>query len=91
MKTMRAAVSASAVLLTLMLSAALVWAQETSGQPAASQPDNTAVNQRDRKSTVPTADTQKQGSADRRITQQIRQSIRKDQSLSTYAHNVKII
>lgn len=91
MKNTKVARSASVILLALLLGSTLVWAQDTSGQPAPSQPDNTTVNRRDRKSTAPTADAQKQDSADRKITQQIRQSILKDKSLSTYAHNVKII
>lgn len=39
----------------------------------------------------PTADQQKENRSDRDITQQIRQSLMKDKSLSTYGHNVKII
>ena len=54
-------------------------------------PDNTKVNERDRSADEPTADQQKDNRSDRYITQQIRQSIMKDKSLSTYAHNVKII
>ena len=49
------------------------------------------VNERDRSNDEPTADQQKENRSDRDITQQIRQSIMKDKSLSTYAHNVKII
>jgi len=37
------------------------------------------------------ATQQKENRSDRDITQQIRQAIMKDKSLSTYAHNVKII
>jgi len=68
----------------------LTHAQEPSNQapPAA---DNTKTNERDRASNEPTADQQKENRSDRDITQQIRQSIMKDTSLSTYAHNVKII
>lgn len=54
-------------------------------------PDNTKVNERDRSKDEPTADQQKDNRSDRDITQQIRKSIMKDKSLSTYAHNVKII
>jgi len=54
-------------------------------------PDNTKVNQRDQNREEPTADQQKDDRSDRDITQQIRQAIMKDKSLSTYAHNVKII
>lgn len=39
----------------------------------------------------PTADQQKDNRSDREITQQIRRSLVKDKSLSTYGHNVKII
>ena len=49
------------------------------------------VNERDRSQNEPTADQQKDNRSDRDITQQIRQSIMKDKSLSTYAHNVKIV
>jgi osmotically-inducible protein OsmY len=49
------------------------------------------VNERDRSKGEATADQQKDSRSDRDITQQIRQSIMKDKSLSTYAHNVKII
>jgi hyperosmotically inducible periplasmic protein len=68
----------------------LMHAQEPNSQvpPAA---DNTKTNERDRSANEPTADQQKDNRSDRDITQQIRQSIVKDKSLSTYAHNVKII
>ena len=66
-------------------------AQEPAEQPAAPQADNTKVNQRDRNTNEPTAAQQKDNRSDRDITQQIRQSIVKDKSLSTYAHNVKVI
>jgi hyperosmotically inducible periplasmic protein len=55
------------------------------------QPDNTAVNKRDRDSSQPTADQQKGNVSDRDLTKRIRQSIVGDKSLSTYAHNVKVI
>jgi hyperosmotically inducible periplasmic protein len=53
--------------------------------------DNTTVNKRDRDPGQATADQQKENRSDRDLTQQIRQSIMADKSLSTYAHNVKII
>ena len=68
----------------------LMNAQEPNSQtPAAA--DNTKTNQRDRSANEPTADQQKDNRSDRDITQQIRQSIVKDKSLSTYGHNVKVI
>jgi hyperosmotically inducible periplasmic protein len=68
----------------------LASAQDPSTQQAPA-PDNTKVNQRDRSQAEPTADQQKDNRSDRDITQQIRHSIMKDKSLSSYAHNVKIV
>jgi osmotically-inducible protein OsmY len=60
-------------------------------QPSATEPDNTRVNKRDRNANEPTADQQKNNVSDRDMTKQIRQSITSDKSLSTNAHNVKVI
>ena len=57
----------------------------------ASPADNTKMNERDRNANEPTADRQKDNRSDREITQQVRKAIVKDKSLSTYAHNVKVI
>jgi len=64
-----------------------------SGIPAQaqSQPDNTKVNQRDRNPGAVTADQQKETAADRELTAKIRKAVVADKSLSTYAHNVKIV
>jgi len=51
-------------------------------------PDNTKKNQ---DQTSPTADQQKMNPSDRAITQKIRKAIHEDSSLSTYAHNIKVI
>ena len=51
-------------------------------------PDNTKKN---KDQTSPTADQQKMNPADRAITQKIRKAIHEDNSLSNYAHNIKII
>ena len=75
----------------LLGTGALASAQEPSTQQASPAADNTKVNERDRSQTEPTADQQKDNRSDQDITQQIRQSIMKDKSLSTYAHNVKIV
>jgi hyperosmotically inducible periplasmic protein len=58
---------------------------------AQTPPDNTKANQRDRAKGAPTADQQKENSNDRELTQKIRRAIMDDKTLSTYAHNVKII
>ncbi len=54
-------------------------------------PDNTEVNVRDRNSNERTADQAKNNLSDRQVMQKIRKSVVADKSLSTYAHNVKII
>ena len=59
--------------------------QQDPQQPA---PDNT---KRNKDQTDPSADQQKMNPADRAITQKIRKAIHEDKSLSTYAHNIKII
>lgn len=53
--------------------------------------DNTKLNENDRSNNALTADQQRETKQDREITQRIRKSIIDDKSLSTYAHNVKII
>src|SRR5512140_876117 len=50
--------------------------------------DNTKKN---KDQVPPTADDQKMNSSDRTITQKIRKAVHEDTSLSTYAHNIKII
>ena len=76
-------------LLTFILFAAspLVRAQDAQ-QPA---PDNSKTNQADRDRSSANADQQKMNPADRELTRKIRSAIMSDKSLSTYAHNVKII
>ena len=66
-------------------------AQEPTTQQAPPAGDNTKTNERDRSANEPTADQQKENRSDRDITQQIRRSIMNDKSLSTYAHNIKIV
>jgi osmotically-inducible protein OsmY len=54
-------------------------------------PDNTKTNQRDRSKDEPTADQQKENDSDRELARKIRRSVVSDKSLSTDAHNIKII
>jgi hyperosmotically inducible protein len=61
------------------------------GQTPPTQPDNTKVNTSDRSAGAVTADQQKSNAMDMKLTKSIRQSIMADKSLSTYAHNVKIV
>jgi hyperosmotically inducible periplasmic protein len=55
------------------------------------KPDNTKVNKQDRAKGAVTADQQKENTADRQTTQQIRKALTNDKSLSTYGHNVKVV
>jgi osmotically-inducible protein OsmY len=63
------------------------YAQDQASPPSSTAPDNSSQNKKNDK----TADNQKENGSDRETTQKIRQSIVADKSLSTYAHNVKII
>jgi hypothetical protein len=60
-------------------------------QDGQTRPDNTKVNQRDKNPDEATADKQKMNEADRALTAKIRKAVIADKSLSTYAHNIKII
>lgn len=62
-----------------------------SGVCLAQPADNTETNKRHVSPEKITADQQSQTKADLEITQKIRQAVVDDKSLSTYAHNVKII
>ena len=80
----------SATLMAVWLgSIGLLWAQQSDSTRQA--PDNTKTNQRDRSQNEPTADQQKENQSDRELAAKVRQALVKDKSLSTYAHNVKII
>jgi hyperosmotically inducible protein len=81
----RALLAAAVLFLSIPLAASSRPQNQT---PA---PDNSKTNQRDRNKTSPTADQQKANASDTDVAKQIRSSIMKDKSLSTYAHNVKII
>ncbi len=79
----RQAVAAFAVAFALLIPAFSAGAQ--------TPPDNTKINKRDRVKGAATADQQKENTTDREVTQKIRRALMDDKSLSTYAHNVKVI
>lgn len=61
-------------------------------QPPTQAPaDNTKVNERDRAKAAVTADQQKENAVDLELTQKIRRALMNDKTLSTYAHNVKVV
>jgi hypothetical protein len=72
----------------LAFCASLMAAMPGHQEPQQTPPDNTKQN---KDQTNPTADQQKMNPADRAITQKIRKAIHEDSTLSTYAHNIKII
>ena len=76
------------VLAAAVVGALLVPMPSTAAQAPA---DNTKVNKRDRAKGEATADQQKENPGDREITQKIRRALMDDKTLSTYAHNVKVI
>lgn len=69
-----------------ILGVGLAWAQD-----AFPPTDNTRVNQRDRSHEALTPTDQPNDKADIRVAADVRSAIVKDKSLSTKAHNVKII
>ena len=75
----------------LMLGTSSIGALEAQSSDAKTKPDNSAVNKRDQSPDQATADQQKMNATDRGIAARIRKSVVADKSLSTYAHNVKII
>jgi osmotically-inducible protein OsmY len=62
-------------------------AQDQANPPSSTAPDNSGQNKEHNR----TAENQKETTSDREITQKIRRSVVSEKSLSTYAHNVKII
>ena len=89
-KAKRVAVSVL-ILMAFMVAGSMTRSHAQTTEQQGTSPDNTKMNAQDRDKASPTADQQKENRSDREITQQIRQSLVKDKSLSTYAHNVKII
>jgi hyperosmotically inducible protein len=55
------------------------------------EPDNTAINERDRSGETKTSGDQSNSSADLKTTQAIRQALMKDDELSMTAKNIKVI
>ena len=77
--------------LVALCSAAFLTLGPTISAQNAPKPDNTTVNKGDREPGAVTADQSKNNKADVKLAADIRKAIRNDKSLSTYAHNVKVI
>jgi len=82
---------AKKTLLFMALIVSAVFLVNIPGACLAQPADNTKINKRDASPKELTADQQGETKEDREITQKIRQAVVDDKSLSTYAHNVKII
>jgi len=76
------------LVLTLSIAACTQYGKQSPSQFPA---DNTGRNLRDTTQGPPTSENQRENEADLKITQQIRQAVVADDSLSTIAKNVKII
>jgi hyperosmotically inducible periplasmic protein len=79
------------IAVSIMLCTSSIGALEAQSSDAKTKSDNSAVNQRDQNPDQATADQQKMNATDRGITARIRKAVMADKTLSTYAHNVKII
>jgi hyperosmotically inducible protein len=75
------------LLLASMFAMPYAIAQSTS----AVAPDNAKSNKVDTSNATPSADAQTNNPTDLDLTKRIRQSLMADKSLSTYAHNIKIV
>ena len=65
--------------------------EKTQAPSAKTSPDNTERNVQDRSGATLTPGDQSESEADRTLTQKVRQAVMADDSLSTTAHNIKII
>ena len=89
MKTKAALACVIVPILALTVDLAVAQSPEASSGGVAA-PDNTKSNKLD-SNRSPSADDQKNTASDLKITQQIRQSVMSDKTLSSYAHNAKIV
>jgi osmotically-inducible protein OsmY len=78
------------LMLALSCASAVTLAAPQSTEPGA-QPDNTRVNQRDRQDAASTPQHQANDASDRKLLAATRRAVVKDKSLSTTAHNVKMM
>jgi hyperosmotically inducible protein len=82
---------ATRTLFVLVLFVSALFFVTIPGACLAQSADNTKINERDRSPNELTAGQQRETKQDREMTQNIRRAILNDKSLSTNAHNVKVI
>jgi hyperosmotically inducible periplasmic protein len=91
MKKVRSVAISMVLMMAFVAMGGAMMRSQAQTQSSGTSADNTKLNAQDRDTSSLTADQQKENRSDRDITRQIRQSIVSDKSLSTYAHNVKVI
>ena len=82
---------AKRILVVAGVSAMVLMIGPAFAQNTAPPPDNTKVNKQDRNTSQATADQGKNNNSDRETMRKVRRAVMDDKSLSTYAHNIKII
>jgi hyperosmotically inducible protein len=68
-----------------------MWSSSVRNANAQTPADNTRANKRDRAKGAVTVDQQRNNATDRDLTRKIRRALMQDKTLSTDAHNVKVI
>jgi len=76
---------------TILAASLVVGSVSVRAQNTTAPPDNTKNNQSDRNTNRTTADQQKNNQSDIELARQIRKALVNDKSLSTNAHNVKVV
>jgi hyperosmotically inducible protein len=84
-------IAASGASAFLFIALGAIAQSSPNASSTAAQPDNTRTNKTDPSNRLATADSQKQNASDIDLAARIRKSVMADKSLSTYAHNVKIV
>jgi len=75
----------------IALASSYASAQQSAPGASSTAPNNTGINQRDRSNTTTTPTDQPNDRADIKLAAAVRRAITKDKSLSTAAHNVKLV
>jgi osmotically-inducible protein OsmY len=79
------------IIAALLLSSVVAAPHSFAQTPSTVAPDNAKSNKVDASNAAATAEAQSNSAADLDMTKRIRQSLMADKSLSTYAHNIKIV
>lgn len=88
---MKPELTARAFGLAIILAGVAIFSPYAAAAGQSPAPDNTKANAREHQTGQLSADQQNSGASDVTKTREIRKAIVADKSLSTYAHNVKVI